>query len=345
MRVDDRCRAFIYTMLSGLYIIDGVDIWDTDKAAILKGSYNSLLAYPERRTPDFDDWFEEDYIDVDYSSLHYEASDVTIRVGIYGDSKADLLNKAQLFKNFLNKAGNRKFEISGINTIIELRYKGGGNATASKLLSGNQFYLEQDLLFSNDNPTQLLESNLLYSDALDEYMSELTLKPFDYMVWDNYEINNIPIIDFGMGVTSFNGSALVFDTLKEPLINQYSNKDGVTAYVLQPLKRQAKTLNIGVVMAHSNIVDLMNNYILLFGELSKKELLSFYSGTTDMKYCGYYLKQEGLSIYISPNLCVLEFNLEFTITEIRTINNYVVWSTEYNETIMTEDSINAIIYE
>ena len=64
-----------------------------------------------------------------------------------------------------------------------------------------------------------------------------------------------------------------------------------------------------------------------------------------MKYCGYYIKQDGLNIYIYPNLCVMEFNLEFTITEIRTINNYVVWSTENNEIIMTENSINAIIYE
>ena len=307
-------------MLSGYYIIDGVDIWATYSAAILKGSYNSLLAYPSRSNPDSDDWFEQDYIDADYSSLFFEPSDVTIRVGIYGESKEDLLNKRNGLKDLLNQAGSRILTISGINTTIELRYKGGGNATSSSLIAGNQFYLEQDLLFSNDKPTQLLGIGSTFDITFDYTFRgrriQIDPKPYDYMVWSNFRINGRQVTDYGMGVTYFNGSALVFDTLKEPLVNKYSNTNGAISYVLQPLKSQQKKLDIGIVMAHSNTTDLMGNYKSLFSELSKKNPIEILCEATGYKYHGYYSSQSNLNISISPSIKTLEFNLELIITNI-----------------------------
>lgn len=309
-----------YTMLSGLYIIDGVDIWTTYGAAILKGSYNSLLSYPKRTTPDMEDWFEEYYVDVDYSSLFFDASDVTIRVGIYGISKADLLNKREGLRNLLNQAGNRNIVISGINATIELRYKGGGNLTASPLIAGNQFYLEQDLFFSNDKPTQLLGSGSTFDITFDYTFRgrriQIDPKPYDYMVWSNFTINGRQVTDYGMGITSFNGSALAFDMLKEPLINKYSNMDGAIPYVLQPLKSQQKKLDIGIVMAHNSTTDMMDNYKALFNELSAKKPIEVLSEATGYKYFGYYSNQNNLNISISPSIKTLEFNLELNITNI-----------------------------
>lgn len=292
-------------MLNGLYIIDGVDIWQTYGAVILKGSYNSLLSYPARKTPDYDDWFEQDYIDVDFSKPFFDYTNVTIKIGIYGSDKDDLLDKLESFKIFLNKSGERIFNLSGINKDINLRYKGGSNAVSSRLSVGNQFYLEQDLLFSNDNPIQLLGGG-----------SEITPTPYDYMVWNNFEINNIPVINFGIGVTSFNASSLVFDMLKEPLQNTYINKSGTQAYVLQPLKNKEKTLSVGLVMAHNNIETLMNNYSAFFQELSKSTPISITNTVTNYIYTGFYTKQDSLNVSISGNIKILEFNIDLTITQV-----------------------------
>lgn len=307
-------------MLNGLYIIDGVDIWETYSAVILKGSYNSLLSYPTRKTPDYDDWFEHNFIDVDYSKPFFEANDVALKVGIYGSDKADLLTKIRLFKIFLNKSGERIFNISGINKDISLRYKGGSNAVSSKLSTGNQFYLEQDLIFSNDKPIQLLDGGSTFDYTFDRTFrsdgSEIQPTPYDYLVWNNFDINGIPVINFGMGVTSFNASSLVFDTLKEPLQNTYINKNGIDAYVSDPLKYKAKTLTVGLVMAHSNVVTLMNNYSTLFSELAKSTPISITNTITDYTYTGFYLNQDNLNVSISGNTKILEFNIDLTITQI-----------------------------
>lgn len=307
-------------MLTGLYIIDGVDIWKTYGAVILKGSYNSLLSYPTRKTPDYDDWFEQDYIDVDFSKPFFDSTDVTLKVGIYGDDKDYLLDKLELFKSFLNKSGERVFNLSGINKDINLRYKGGSNAVSSKLSVGTQFFLEQDLLFSNDKPVQLLGGGNTFDYTFDRTFrsdgSEMQPTPYDYLVWNNFEINGVPVINFGMGVTSFNASSLVFDTLKEPLQNTYINKNGIDAYVSDPLKYKVKTLTVGLVMAHSNVVTLMNNYSTLFQELSKSTPISITNTITNYTYTGFYSNQDNLNISISGNIKILEFNIDLTITQV-----------------------------
>lgn len=307
-------------MLNGLYIIDGVDIWETYGAVILKGSYNSLLSYPSRKTPDYDDWFEQDFIDVDFSKPFFDSTDVTIKIGIYGSAKDDLLDKLEYFKTFLNKSGERVFNLSGINKDINLRYKGGSNAVSSNLSVGNQFYLEQDLLFSNDKPIQLLGGGSTFDYTFDFTFrgdsSEIIPTPYDYLVWNSFEINNIPVINFGMGVTSFNASSLVFDMLKEPLQNTYINKSGTQAYVLQPLKNKEKKLTVGLVMAHSDIVTLMNNYSALFQELSKSTPISITNTITNYTYTGFYSNQDNLNVSISGNIKILEFNIDLTITQV-----------------------------
>ncbi len=307
-------------MLNGLYKIDGVDMWETYGAAILKGSYNSLLSYPTRKAPDSDDWFEEDYADIDYSSLYFDSSDVTLRVGIYGSSRSDLLNKLQLFENSLNQAGHRQILISGIDTPIILRYKGASGAESSPLLVGNQFYLEQDLLFSNDNPAQLFTINSVFDKTFDHtftgYSGSIEPLPIDIIVWNNFSINGIPVSNYGMGVTSFNGFALQFNPLKEPLVNTFQNRDGADSFVSKPLKYQQKSLPIGMVMAHNNTTDLINNYNSLFYTLSVKSPISIYSDATGLTYYGYYSKQDNLNISISSNLKILEFEIELIITRI-----------------------------
>lgn len=311
--------SFLY-MLNGLYIIDGVDIWQTYSAVILKGSYSSLLAYPKRKDPDYDDWFEEDFIDVDYSTPYFDATDVTLKLGIYGSSKSDLLSKINSLKSFLNKSGNRNISLAGINKNVNLRYKGASNPVASMLSVGNQFYLEQDLLFSNDNPVQLLGSGTTFDSTFDYTFrgidTELTPIPYDYIVIDDFEINNKPIVNFGLGVTDFNSSSLSFEILKTPLENTYINKNGIESFVLQPLKYKEKTLSIGMVMAHYNISDLMNNYSAFFNELSKNTPISIYNTITGYKYIGFYSNQSNLNVSISNNIKILDFNIDLTITQI-----------------------------
>ncbi|MFR9165944.1 MAG: hypothetical protein ACLVKO_06910 [Dysgonomonas sp.] len=338
-------------MLNGIYFIDKVDLWKTFGAAILKGGYNSLLSYPKRKTPDYDNWYERNGLDVDYGNPVFEAKDVAIRVGLYAKDRETLLKNAKAFEDFLlektRNYGYVNLLVKGVSTKIKLRYKGAENAEAGGIIGNGQHYLEQDLMFSDDSPTNLFFNRRtgVFDYTFDHTFTEsiMTLetktfdstfddtfngdafkakpKPYDYLVFNHFDLNEIPIRDFGMAFTSYNSGMMVFDILKEPLQNIYSNRSGIEEFSLQQTGKnicprvKERYMDIGIVMASDNINTLIKNYTLLFLELSKPKPVTIRNLSTETVYKGFYSEQSETELYISDRLKTLEFNLQFVITE------------------------------
>ena len=108
---------------AGLYFIDSVDMFTTYGAAILKGSYNSLFAYPNAKEPLQNDWFEYDGLDVDLTDRYFDNISVNIQFVIISNvSVADLVAKRDAFNNVLRAAGYRNLYLSGMQVGLQLRY-------------------------------------------------------------------------------------------------------------------------------------------------------------------------------------------------------------------------------
>lgn len=319
-------RLSPFAMINGNYVIDGVDIWSTYGAVILKDSYNSLLAYPDRKDPDSNDWFEEDGLEVDLSNPKFEAKTVSLSVGIYADSKVNLLNKRSGLFALLSGQGYRSLYIKSLDKTWQLRYTGASSPSASRLVNGNQFHLEQELTFSMDNPLQNIWDSQSTFDVTFDFtfrgLSSVNI-PISYK-YINHNFFSIgqDIINYGMAVKSFNADALLFDSLKDPLIKSYSTINGNIIDVGYKLKRKEKTITLSIIMGSDTISDLFSNYSLFFQHISSNGLKTIHNIPLNSDFKGYYSKQSNLEIYGLSCIgggYILEFDLEFIVTQATTL--------------------------
>ena len=64
--------------MTGAFYIDGIDIYTRYGVVIADGGYNDLLCFPAMKDPEYNDWPEEDGIEVDLDAPMLEAKEVVI---------------------------------------------------------------------------------------------------------------------------------------------------------------------------------------------------------------------------------------------------------------------------
>ena len=124
----------------GLYLLDGVDMYSTYGAAILKGSYNSLFAYPTAKEPLQNDWFEHDGLDVDLSERVFDPLSVNIQFVVVSKvSVADLVAKRDALNTALRASGYRSLFILGMQNTLSLRYVSSNGGDVGTVAPNKKF--------------------------------------------------------------------------------------------------------------------------------------------------------------------------------------------------------------
>jgi len=305
----------------GLYLLDGVDMYSTYGAAILKGSYNSLFAYPTAKEPLQNDWFEYDGLDVDLSERFFDPLSVNIqfvvvsRVGV-----ADLVAKRDALNTVLRSAGYRDLYLSGMQTGLQLRYISSNGGDVGTVATNKQIYsLEFTATFSMDDPMQLftIGTERVFDSTFDDTFGasgrNFAMSLYKYFIPETVFIDSVTLRDYGIAVRSFGGSALEVDNSKNPLYLTYERLTGAEADCSTvQMKRASKELKLALTIGADSAATALNNYCSFFLALTAAEKRVLTSTLYGKSFDCYYASQSNLEMYgmrRESTYCFIDFEI------------------------------------
>lgn len=109
--------------LSGMYAIDGIDLWDNYGVTVETGGLDGFLKLPKRKDSIQHDWQDEDGLDIDLSRTFFEAREIPINCVVVADSEAEFWTKYNGFLNALKKPGTRRLSVNPFGTDYYIFYK------------------------------------------------------------------------------------------------------------------------------------------------------------------------------------------------------------------------------
>lgn len=308
---------------AGLYFIDSVDMFTTYGAAILKGSYNSLFAYPNAKEPLQNDWFEYDGLDVDLTDRYFDNISVNIQFVIISKvSVADLVAKRDAFNSVLRAAGYRNLYLSGMQVRLQLRYISSNEGDVGTVAPNKNIYsLQFTATFSMDDPLQLfsLGTERVFDSTFDTTFGasgrSFSMGIYKYFIPETVLMDSVPLKNYGIAVRSFGGSALEVEDSKEPLSLTYERLSGVVADCgTTKMKRASKQLKMALTIGGGSVSDAMNNYCSFFNALTAPDKRVISSTLLGRSFDCYYVSQSNLEMYgmnKSSTACFIDFEITF----------------------------------
>ncbi len=267
-------------MMNGYCYIDGKDIYTNYGVIIAEGGYNELLQFPAINEPDRNDWAEENGVDVDLSSLTFQAREITIPFAVISGKNW------RGFYEMLTAVGYRSVNIPALGKIYTLRVS--EMPAFEHFADGTIFevkFIEDYPVESRSYPVANGNAPIVCAVAMDG----VTLDKYGIIIEDGLDDLQRPA-PLKQNLTRKNAlmSGQIYDTQRV----QFADKETTFACHLC-----AKTQT-----------DFWNLYNAFFGDLTKYgERLITYNGKT---YYGYYRKSSNFDLLSHSG----EFNLRFHVT-------------------------------
>ena len=76
--------------MKGQLYIDNKDVFTELGVATLQGNYGELVAFPSSKTPDSNDWTEEDGKEFDLSSITLDSREFSLEFGFFSEWKFNI---------------------------------------------------------------------------------------------------------------------------------------------------------------------------------------------------------------------------------------------------------------
>jgi len=168
--------------MNGLWNINGIDLYETFGAYILKGSYNDLLSPPMPRKRLEHEYIDQDGVAVDTTSqLTYEARRFSIKVALKGNSAAQFWSRYNALFEVLSQPTSFTLYVADLDKTFTLLYE--GTAKAEKLTpiaTASQVYAVFDVKVMEPLTETIASSRpeLIVSSALGTYVYVTGETPF-----------------------------------------------------------------------------------------------------------------------------------------------------------------------
>jgi len=148
--------------LSGYWLLDSQDIYDTYGAMIARGGYADLLKGPKRKPSLFNNWPEYNGIEIDLDSPTFEEMEVSIPFYLIAD-RIDFYAQHKAFFDKIKGAGLMQLHVTTLYKTFMLYYKNTNNLS---LFQGGARYVAAFTLVMGisdiiDNPTSTLGLGLM----------------------------------------------------------------------------------------------------------------------------------------------------------------------------------------
>jgi hypothetical protein len=260
-----------------------------------KGGYNDLLAFPALKSPERNNWPEEDGIEVDLSETHLEAKEVSIPFIASKPGK-----DANNFVNFVSAEGCHTLYVPTLNRTWIVRL------AAEPVHKTFHHVTDFTLRFVQDVPLR----------------AEATAYPGLPVHPSAYELDGIPFDHYGIVVESAREGVLKSPTAKRNLSREIETADG-RVYDAGTLVFEAKDVAFKCCLKAASMENFWRCYDSFFHNLTKPGEREMYVDYTGEAYPCYYKSTGGWKLHLTRGIVLCEFTLTLVFTSFR------VGETEY----------------
>jgi len=282
-------------MIGELYI-DTVDAYTTYGIFVALSSYNELLAFPPLKSVEFNDWSEEDGIEVDLSRPALNANE--FQISFVAHEK----NNIGAFFGLLSNKAYHTFDFRTIERKYRLRLVSQSNMIVVRGM--NLFTLQ----FSNDFP---FPENYTYAAP------QSTLVPAT-----GYKIDGLDFAQYGTHILKGSRSDVMKSpAVKKNLIRNFNNINGVI-YDDQSVRFQSKEATLNCLMRAENLTEFWRNYDALLYNLVRQHERRLYIDYIGRDYFCYY-KSCKVTRFETTGKIWFEFALTFMFCNFRIPYMYI----------------------
>lgn len=304
-------------------LIDRKDAFTHYGMISIWGSYNDLVAFPSLKTPESNDYPEEDGQEFDLSSVALDSKNVTFEFGFFSEWKFNEFVAA------ISDMGYHEFHFPQLGRTFKLR-----------LSSQNSF----EMFNSSER------SKFTFVDDFPRSVDYIYQAPVNSIYMPKgYEIDNKDFTDYGvMILQGSKAEVLKSPAVKKNLLQDFKRKDGAI-YDGEVVKFQTKEVNLKCLMRAPDIDTFWKNRDALLHDLTKLSPKTDnegyeYSDAERTLYCdewseGYpcYYKNCKTDSFDPIGVVWWAFTLTLVFTCFRLEDTEYLLASEGGEFIITED--------
>lgn len=311
-------------MALGSCIIDTVDL-AAYGIFIERGGSDDFISFPDRRTPDFNDWPDEDGLDVDLTDLSFEAKTVKVNYVIVADNEATFKSHLNSFETLHFAPGLRQVFVREFNRTFSLRFIGFSDYRhKGGLYNPGRKIGRITAEYSMDDPLQLFTSSVVTPVANRDNLSYV-------------QLNQIDLSRFGIVVRDVYSTALLPRPAKRPLERKIQNINGVIADSATEPKKRARQIVIECTMLADTLNEFWVNYTALFNNMNTPFMINLDSPHGKTIGC-YYSKMANFKKN-APFSRRIKVSFDLIMQEIRLMDFLRLLSSESNYLITTETGV------
>lgn len=298
-------------MMTGKLYIDRKDAFTNWGIYAQAQGWNELLSYPPLKTPEANDWQEEDGIDPDLSAPVLNTREVTVRFAYSGD-----FNRLEGLVAVLSDGAYHEFDIASIGRKFSLRMTQTPNLDIYRELGFINIKFADDFPMKGDDYTSP-ESSLQRTE--------------------DYLLDGVPFTNYGCRILKGTLSEIVKPSaVKQNLLRNIASQPGVI-YDNGPVTFKAKDVKLSCLMRAETLQELWRNYdALLFDLIRPDERILGVKELQSIFPCHY--KSANVTGFYPEGKIWLAFTLTLTFTHsFRLDNSAAVLATEDGVPIASED--------
>lgn len=281
--------------MEGRVFIDGLDLYTTFGAFIVKDGYNGLLSYPSAKAVKSNAWAEEDGTEVDLSALRLDRKEFDLKFAFRG-TYTDM----EFFYDLLYSKPCHTFRFARLGLERKLRF-----ISTTSLDYGKKMSLLV-VKFSDDTPFQ----GFTYREPETTCVAPST----------DYRIDGKPLTDYGVIVLKGSlQSVAKHGSAKTRLVRSLSHLDGAIVDEAEiPMKEDGKPIVLNCLLRAKTTDEAWRNYYgLLYDLVRAKEVLpvtkecvrNLTVGQFFLSYPCYYTKGSVESFSIDSDRIWIKFNI------------------------------------
>ncbi len=307
-------------MMTGKVYIDGVDIYAEYGMILLDDGFSDLFLFPPMKQPDYNDWPEEDGIEVDLSSPKIENKTVNVSFGCAAYDNVRIDN----FLSFITQPGYRLFEIKDLKRKWSLRVV--SESDRKVFINGQVFTIQ----FADDFPLELINDySFIATETQDMIITEneecfiiasFGVRPpygFGYpLPKSKYKIDNVGLEQYGIFVEKGKSSVYSIPKIKQALTRSSQYLDGVD-YDAGLVKFEAKDVTLECAFYSDSITGFWSNYQAFFNDLIKPGQRQLYVDYTKEYFSCYYKNTSSFKFAVKNETILCKFNLTLVFTDFR----------------------------
>lgn len=298
-------------MMRDRLYVDGIDIYLEYGVYVPDNDWASLVAYPPIKTPDSNDWQEEDGIEVDLSAPVLDTREVRLSFLLN-----DIYGSFSDFLSLISDGAFHTFEVVTIGRTFKLRLVSQGKIECSEI------FRRETLVFADDYPLDGYT-----------YAAPSSGQPSS----DAYAVDDVPTTDYGMRVLAGTLAEVVkTPAVKTGLLRNINTQAGAIYDSGAQVFFKSKDVKLNCLFRADSLSELWRNYYAFLHDLIKPWERLLYVKDYEQEFPFYY-RSCSVTDFFPEGRIWLGVTITIRLTRDFRVEDGLVLSTEDGIIIVTEE--------